>query len=755
MLGNKRIIALVVASLCCQMAIAEENVGNKSIELDSIVVKGILPEKLESVPGSYSIVDEKELEARRPFSIKEALSSVPGLNIIQNEDPLGLAQNIGLRGMDPRRSARTLLMEDGLPLYLAPYGDPSSHYIPMLERVQRIEVVKGSGQVLYGPQTVGGMINFVTRPIPKDGIHGTVSGMAGNNDFTGVYANIGAGGEMGGVMLDITNKKGDGIRDNHEFDVTDVTLKGQLNINDQHTLMAKVGAYQEHSNVSETGLGTIDYARDKYQAPSGKNDAFEHDRKFAQLQHIFDINDSARLTMQAYYVHAYRSSFRQTDAPGGYDDEEVGQSTGVTIMDRCSGLVLTEATAETCGGRHRPRSYNYYGFEPRLDFKHSWFGVESDAVVGFRLHQEDIKRQQYRSANPLAQSLAWAKANGDFREDIRIEVETKSYYAQNTLHIGDFHITPGVRVEDMQFKTRVNQAGGDPQNAKVTNNQTEVLPGFGVAWNGIANTTVFAGVHKGFSPPRPDRDLRADGPNTAEVDKTSPETSINWEVGVRSSYFKGVAFESTLFHTKFEDIVVRTTSGSFDNAGKAVMTGIEFAGRIDFGQVFDTAHNFYAMANYTNLWTAKFDNTSVNAFSTVNGLGEVETAGDGVISGKRLPYAPKHIASINFGYQHPIGLDARVGLDYISNQEVDGPFRDYVLNAADPTGADAALSGLSGDIPSYTLFNASVNFKPVGSNMTYFLSGHNLTDREYLASRVDGMSAGRGRQVFGGIRFDF
>ena len=185
------------------------------------------------------------------------------------------------------------------------------------------------------------------------------------------------------------------------------------------------------------------------------------------------------------------------------------------------------------------------------------------------------------------------------------------------------------------------------------------------------------------------------------------------------------------------------------------MTGIEFAGRIDFGQVFDTAHNFYAMANYTNLWTAKFDNTSVNAFSTVNGLGEVETAGDGVISGKRLPYAPKHMASINFGYQHPIGLDARVGLDYISNQEVDGPFRDYVLNAADPTGADAALSGLSGDIPSYTLFNASVNFKPVGSNMTYFLSGHNLTDREYLASRVDGMSAGRGRQVFGGIRFDF
>jgi outer membrane receptor protein involved in Fe transport len=59
------------------------------------------------------------------------------------------------------------------------------------------------------------------------------------------------------------------------------------------------------------------------------------------------------------------------------------------------------------------------------------------------------------------------------------------------------------------------------------------------------------------------------------------------------------------------------------------------------------------------------------------------------------------------------------------------------------------------ELRAYTLLNASLNFKPVKSKASYFLSGHNLTDKEYLASRVDGMSAGRGRQVFGGIRFDF
>ena len=745
MMLKKRIIATLLPMVFAQLAYAEDS---QSIKLDTVTVKGILPEKLESVPGSYSIIDQKELEARRPFSIKEALSSTPGINILQNEDPLGLAQNIGVRGMDPRRTARTLLLEDGMPLFLAPYGDPSSHYIPMLDRVQRIEVVKGSGQVLYGPQTVGGMINFVTRPIPKDGFSGTVLGSLGNNGYSGLYANLGYGGERGGIMIDATKKQGDGIRDNHDFEVQDYTLKGQLNLTDSQTLIAKLGYYKEDSQVSETGLGEVDYDSDKYQAPSGNNDSFKHERKSLQLQHIFNINENVKLSTQAYYVDAWRSSFRQTDAPGGYDEDAAGSSTGITVLERCDtpGVPFTEAQADACGGRHRPRSYTYYGIEPRLDFKHSLFGVESDAVIGFRYHEEDISRKQYRGNDAEYQSLSFAKSNVEPREHIDIEVEAQSYYAQNTFYIGDWSLTPGVRVEDIKIKTDVKRAGGDTQNnpeSKLTNNQTEVLPGLGLAWNGIANTTIFGGVHRGFAPPRPDRDLRADGEDTAIVDKTKPETSLNWEFGVRSKYFKGVSFESTLFHTKFDDIVVKSSSGEFDNAGEAAMTGVEFAGRVDFGQIYNSAHNFYVMANYTNLFTAKFKKSSDDPLS------------DGVISGARLPYAPKHLASISVGYQHPVGIDARLGMDYISKQEVDAPFRDFVLNAADPTGSDAALSGLSGDIPSYTLFNASINFKPVGSQFTYFLSGYNLTNREYLASRVDGMSAGRGRQVFGGVRFDF
>lgn len=188
------------------------------------------------------------------------------------------------------------------------------------------------------------------------------------------------------------------------------------------------------------------------------------------------------------------------------------------------------------------------------------------------------------------------------------------------------------------------------------------------------------------------------------------------------------------FHTVFDDIVVNgPTTGTFINGGESQHSGIEFAGRVDFGKIYNTAHNVTISGSYTKLFTAEFKKTN---------------SGASIQRGDRLPYAPKHLASVNVGYQHPIGFDARIGVDYVSEQQEDVAFRDGRASAN-------LLRGVTGDIPAYALINATVNYKPVGSQMTYFASAYNLGDREYLASRVDGMVAGRQRQVFAGIRYDF
>ncbi|WP_195742079.1 TonB-dependent receptor plug domain-containing protein [Methylobacillus flagellatus] len=279
---------------------AASNANEESIVADKVKVTSILPDRLEAVPGSFNVVDEKELKARQPFSVREALNQTPGINIV-GEDAFVLAPNIGIRGLNPRRTSRTLLMEDGVPLFLAPYGDPSAHYTTPLDRVNRIEVVKGSGQTLYGPQTVGGMINFVTKPVPKE-FQASVMAIIGNNNFSGGHVNIGTGGDWGGIMLDAVNRKGDGIRDNHDFEVNELTLKGQLNLDERNTLITKLGWYEENSSISETGLGLVEYNEDKYQAPTGKQDYFNHERKSMQLKHIFQVSDKAKLSTQFYYV---------------------------------------------------------------------------------------------------------------------------------------------------------------------------------------------------------------------------------------------------------------------------------------------------------------------------------------------------------------------------------------------------------------------------------------------------------------------
>lgn len=726
------LMATVLAFNPAMEVFAEEKERqDATLDVPPVVVKGILPDRLDAVPGSYQVIDEKALEARRPFSIQEALNNVPGVNVV-GENTYGLGVNIGIRGLNPRRTARTLLMEDGMPLFLAPYGDPAAHYTTPLERVQRIEVVKGSGQILYGPQTVGGMINFVTRPVPTDGkVHGNVTATLGNNDFTSLYGNIGAGDERGGLMIDALHKKGDGIRDNHDFEIQEYTAKGQLNLSDRHTLIAKASYFRESSHVSETGLGLVEYHEDKYQAPTGKNDVFEHERTTFQLQHLFQVNNQVKLSTQAYYAKSERASFRQINDPG-----DLG---GRSVMDRCTGLgVATEANAALCGGRWRPREFEYWGIEPRLDVQHSLFGVDSNAVIGFRYHREEIRRNQFRGSDPRIQNQGYAEAFGDHREQIHSDVEAKSYYAQNTFYAGDWTFTPGLRVEDLRIRTNILRAEGNVQNnpeSNATNHQSKVLPGFGLTWNGIEKTTVFAGVHKGFAPPRPDRDIFAPGgANTATVVNTRPEESTNWELGTRSNYIKGVTFETTLFHTVFDDIVVAgPTSGSFINGGKSQQSGIELAGRINFGHIYDSTHNFYVAGSYTNLFTAKFNKTNAAA---------------DVFSGDRLPYAPKHLASLSLGYEHPVGFDARIGIDYVSEQQEDVSYREG-------RSEEDVLSGRTGRIPAYTLLNATVNYRPVGSHLSYFLSAYNLADKEYLASRVDGMVAGRQRQVFGGIRYDF
>ena len=90
------------------------------------------------------------------------LEYVPGINGFA-DDGIGNSRiSIGIRGLNPRRSSRVLILEDGVPIQPALYVYPNMYYNPPADRIDQIEVIKGSGTILYGPQTMGGIINYFT-----------------------------------------------------------------------------------------------------------------------------------------------------------------------------------------------------------------------------------------------------------------------------------------------------------------------------------------------------------------------------------------------------------------------------------------------------------------------------------------------------------------------------------------------------------------------------------------------------------------
>ena len=132
--------------------------------LEEIVVIGDRL-NVKEIAGSGSVIEQTEIDRFDHIDLGQLLGSVPGV-YIREEDGFGLRPNIGIRGATSDRSQKITIMEDGVLITPAPYSAPAAYYVPNASRVHAIEVLKGPSAIQHGPHTVGGSINFVSRPIP-------------------------------------------------------------------------------------------------------------------------------------------------------------------------------------------------------------------------------------------------------------------------------------------------------------------------------------------------------------------------------------------------------------------------------------------------------------------------------------------------------------------------------------------------------------------------------------------------------------
>ena len=131
-LGIALVVALSPLAVRADDAPAEATADDAGRTLATIEVVGNHQER-KTAEGTASVLDQSVIVSGRALTVNEALRKVPGVTV-RDEEGFGLRPNIGIRGSNPTRSTKVLLLEDGLPAMYAPYGDNASYYHAPIQR---------------------------------------------------------------------------------------------------------------------------------------------------------------------------------------------------------------------------------------------------------------------------------------------------------------------------------------------------------------------------------------------------------------------------------------------------------------------------------------------------------------------------------------------------------------------------------------------------------------------------------------------
>ena len=138
---------------------------NNETKLDGVVVSASgFSQQIKEAPASISVLSGDELTKDSFTSLHSIAQKVPGVNVVGGED--GAASGISIRGME---KSQTLVLIDGKRVNSSSAnpkggaGDMNSNFIPPAEAIERIEVIRGPMNSLYGSDAVGGVINIITK----------------------------------------------------------------------------------------------------------------------------------------------------------------------------------------------------------------------------------------------------------------------------------------------------------------------------------------------------------------------------------------------------------------------------------------------------------------------------------------------------------------------------------------------------------------------------------------------------------------
>jgi Fe(3+) dicitrate transport protein len=631
----------------------------------------VIGTRLAETAGSAHVISERKLERFGYDDPTAVLLSVPGV-YARGEDGMGMRNNIGLRGVNPDRSKKITLLEDGILFAPAPYSAPAAYYFPLMMRMTGLEVLKGPAAVAYGPYTIAGAINLITRPIPTSTSagadvaigqygYGKIHAHAGSTTddrmgflIEGVhmrntgFKQLASGGETGAIHNEWMGKLSYVI-DPDAAILNEISLKATYSDEDAHE--------------TYTGLTDADFRADPLLRYSASQlDHMVSDRTSFVLKHELTFSPEVSLITTLYDHHYYRS-WRRAKFFGGTplypvltqpDDPQYQKYAEILRGQRSS-----MAPDEYLYIGPNEREFFSRGIDSRLRAQLSTGPLAHRFEAGVSLHYDSVRRRHWSDAyivnvdNTLIPA-GLASITENFEE---VNATAFRGYIADGVTWGPATLTPGVRFEYVQFQVENYLIPGSLGQA--TTSTHAVLPGVGAYVRLFEGFGVLAGVTRGFSPPVPETQPAMAGAPLSDQPLPESETSVNYEAGAR--YMLGATrAEAIGFYNDYNNLTdVCTQSSGCDvvnadrqfSAGAATIYGVEVYVEHTFalGPVRVPVGLAYTYTQGT------FDE-SFNSDDPI--FGNVE-------AGDHMPYLPEHQGRASIAVESP-SLGGEIGVTYVA-----------------------------------------------------------------------------------------
>lgn len=225
----KPLILISLVSAVSSASVYGHETADTVFYLHEVVVTGSnSPIQKNLLPYTVSVVSENRLQSTGDTQVLSAISGmVPSLFVTERSIfgfgvSNGGSGGIKLRGVG--NNGTVLMMVDGQPQFAGIY----SHHVADFygkESVERVEVLRGPGSVLYGSNAMGGTINVITKNPTADGVRTTISSQYGSyNTWLSSLTNTTRFGKFSSLVSASYNRT-DGNIDNFDFKQVDAYAK--------------------------------------------------------------------------------------------------------------------------------------------------------------------------------------------------------------------------------------------------------------------------------------------------------------------------------------------------------------------------------------------------------------------------------------------------------------------------------------------------------------------------------------------------